>query len=179
MAIRIHIVAARECDAAQFRSAFAEKLGVAPESLDVGHDGDWAWLIGSVWCWSSELLDEAARVVSCPVLRVTTEDGARWPDQVEAVAGLEDQLVEAELEEGGPGVDDGRLGDLARTAGEDPREGGHVAHLQHRPEPHGPAAYLRPGARSWTASRAAGGASRPAADRSAVGRWWRGCRRGP
>lgn len=78
MATRIHVAAARNTSASEFRQALARALEIEPEGLKVGQAGGWCSLVASVWTVAGSKLDDGLRALSGPTLRITSEDASRW-----------------------------------------------------------------------------------------------------
>jgi len=72
MAIRVHVAAARGVSEEAFGNAFAF-IGGEPQS-----EGEWRWVMASVWHTGGQQLDEALVGLNTTGLRATTEDACRW-----------------------------------------------------------------------------------------------------
>ncbi|MEK6247560.1 MAG: hypothetical protein N2C12_05225, partial [Planctomycetales bacterium] len=78
MATRAHIAAAIGSNRDDFTQAFAKKLQVDPDQLQIEENGDWLHLSASVWGVDGSDLDAVLGSMAGPCLRATTEDDSRW-----------------------------------------------------------------------------------------------------
>lgn len=73
MAVRIHVVGARNAAPGSFEAAFAGLNVPAAECAN-----GWCWFQASVWSVETAPLDQCMSSLAGPCIRATSEDGCRW-----------------------------------------------------------------------------------------------------